>query len=120
MEIGRQQVGQGIVTDSTRALAPYGRVRGARIGGEGREEDVLQRLIGVTVGAVVTFLVLWFYDLTKFTDAIPAYAIAAVVGAFFWPVVIGWWLARRAKERREDEIQKEVQRQIAEGQQKNG
>jgi hypothetical protein len=41
----------------------------------------MQRIIGVALGAVATFIVLWIYDATKFTDPIPAYGIAAIVGA---------------------------------------
>ena len=82
---------------------------------------MIQRLIAVSIGALVTFLVLWFYDWRQFTDALPAYALAALLGAiasFFWPVVIGFWMGRRAKARREDSIDKEVQRQLAEQQKK--
>lgn len=78
---------------------------------------MFQRLLAVSIGAIATFVVLWFYDLTKFTDAIPAYAIAAIIGAiasFFWPVVLGILLGRRAKQRREEQINKEVQRQLDE------
>jgi hypothetical protein len=72
---------------------------------------VLQRLIGVTVGALVTFGILFFWH----ADA-TQWAIAAAVGAiasFFWPIVIGFWLGRRAKERRNDAIEAEVARQVA-------
>jgi len=77
----------------------------------------MQRIIGVALGAVATFIVLWIYDATKFTDPIPAYAIAAIVGAIvslLWPWVVGLWAIRRAHERREDQIEREVQRQLAE------
>lgn len=78
---------------------------------------MFQRLLAVSIGAIATFVVLWIYDLTKFTDAIPAYALAALIGAiasFFWPVAIGFWLGRRAKQRRQEQIDKEVQRQLDE------
>jgi thiamine transporter ThiT len=78
---------------------------------------MLQRLIGVSIGAIVTFAILWFSDFTNQTDLIPWYVAAAVIGAvasFFWPVVAGIWLGRRAKERRDEQIQKEVDRQLAE------
>ena len=76
----------------------------------------MQRIIGVALGAVATFIVLWIYDATKFTDAIPAYGIAAIVGAvvsLLWPWVIGLWAIRRARDRREDRIEREVERQLA-------
>jgi hypothetical protein len=78
---------------------------------------MVQRLLGVSVGALITFAVLVIWDVTDFTDPLPAYAIAAIIGAiasFFWPIVAGFYLARRAKERREDQIQKEVERQVGE------
>ena len=34
------------------------------------------------------------------------------VAGLIWPVVIAFWLARRVKQRREDKIQSEVQRQM--------
>ena len=80
---------------------------------------MVQRLIGVSIGALITFAILWFSDFTNQTDLIPWYFAAAVIGAvasFFWPVVAGIWLGRRAKARRDDQIQKEVDRQMAEKQ----
>ena len=48
--------------------------------------------------------------------------MASIVGAiasFLWPIVIAWWLARRIRHRRDDEVQSEVQRQLAEQQKTN-
>lgn len=74
---------------------------------------MLLRLIGLAVGGLVTFGFLWF----SHADA-TAWATAVIVGAvtsFLWPIVIGFWLGRRrAKNRRDDEIQAEVARQVAE------
>jgi hypothetical protein len=78
---------------------------------------MLQRLLGVSIGGLITFVILWFSDLTNQTDLIPWYFAAALIGAiasFFWPVVAGIWLGRRARARRDDQIQKEVDRQMAE------
>ncbi len=78
---------------------------------------MLQRLIGVSIGALITFAILWFSDFTNQTDLIPWYFSAVLIGAiasFFWPVVAGIWLGRRAKSRRDEQIQKEVDRQMAE------
>lgn len=80
---------------------------------------MVQRLIGVSIGALITFAILWFSDFTNQTDLIPWYVAAAVIGAvasFFWPVVIGFWLGRRARARRDEQIQREVDRQMAEKQ----
>lgn len=77
---------------------------------------MIQRLLGVSVGALVTFLVLWLSTLAKPADLMPWYVAAVVVGAitsFLWPVVIGFWLGRRARDRRDD-VEREVQRQLAE------
>lgn len=80
---------------------------------------MIQRLIGVSIGALITFLILWFSTVTKPAegDLLTWYLAAAVIGAiasFFWPVVAGIWLGRRARARRDDQIQKEVDRQMAE------
>ena len=57
----------------------------------------------------------------RFRDAFRRHPTAIIGGivSFFWPIAIGFWLGRRAKERREDQIQKEVQRQLAEEQNKS-
>lgn len=75
---------------------------------------MLQRGIGITIGAFVSLILL----LITSADAMEDYLMPLVVGgvgAFFWPVVIAFWLGRRAKQRREDEIQSEVQRQLDQG-----
>ena len=69
------------------------------------------RLIGGAIGALVTFGLLWLYHANA-----TEWAIAAIVGAivaFLWPSVIGWYLVRRSRTRREDEIELEVQRRVA-------
>jgi hypothetical protein len=90
---------------------------------------MLQRFIGVSIGALITFiLLLLFYggvdsnavDQTVVnwrivSDSTQAFLVASIVGAiasFFWPIVVAWWLARRIRHRRDDEIQSEVQRQL--------
>ncbi len=43
------------------------------------------------------------------------YILPLVIGqvaAFFWPIVIAFWLGRRAKQRRDDQVSAEVQRQL--------
>jgi len=78
---------------------------------------MIQRFLGVSIGALITFLILWFSTVTNPVDLMPWYVAAAVIGAiasFLWPVVIGFWLGRRAKSRRDESIQKEVDRQLAE------
>jgi Flp pilus assembly protein TadB len=74
---------------------------------------MLQRGIGIFVGALVT-LALLILTVNAGVDW-TTYVMPLVVGglsAFFWPVVIAFWVGRRAKERRENEIQQEVNRQL--------
>ncbi len=85
---------------------------------------MLQRFIGVSIGALVTFvLLLLFYGGENgwriVGDSTQAFGVASILGAtasFLWPIVIAWWMARRVKNRREDQVQAEVQRQLAEQQ----
>lgn len=77
----------------------------------------MQRLLGVSIGALVTFLILWLSTVVNPVDRMPWYAAAVVIGAvvsFLWPVVIGFRLGRRAQDRRDDSVEREVQRQLAE------
>ena len=75
---------------------------------------MLQRGIGITIGAIVAFILLW---LLVGGDDLHNYAIALVIGgicSFFWPVVIAFWMGRRARERQQARIEGEVQRQLDE------
>jgi uncharacterized integral membrane protein len=75
---------------------------------------MLQRIIGLAIGALVTLILLVFMVPNtdpSWTDYVAPLVIGQI-GAFFWPIVIAFWLARRVKERRNDEIQAEVQRQL--------
>jgi len=83
---------------------------------------MIQRTIGVALGAVATYLLLLILVPAQ-GDRSSAYLTAVVVGAvvsWAWPVVIAFWLGRRAKEHREDQIQKEVQRQLDEERSRQG
>ena len=92
---------------------------------------MLQRLIGVSIGALVTFILLLVFYGTKeingvvspewriVGDSTQAFLVASIIGAiasFFWPIVIAWWMARRVRSRRDDQVQAEVQRQLSEQQ----
>jgi hypothetical protein len=77
---------------------------------------MIQRILAATIGGLVTFATLLFWNITDFTDPIPAFAIASILGAIgtlIWPLIFGFWAGRRMKERRDAEIQKEVDRQLA-------
>ena len=73
--------------------------------------DMIQRIIGLTIGVIVTLILLvWQTDVTMDQAIVPL--VLGAVAAFFWPIVIAFFLARRAKQRREGKIQDEVERQI--------
>ena len=73
--------------------------------------DMIQRIIGLAIGVIVTLILLVAMTDVTMEQAIVPLVIGAVA-AFFWPVVVAWYLARRAKQRHEDKIQDEVQRQM--------
>jgi cytochrome c biogenesis protein CcdA len=76
----------------------------------------MQRIIGVVLGAVVTYLLLLAIVGTA-GDAARTYAIAVIAGAvvaLVWPWVVAIYVGRRVKERRDEEIQREVEKQLAE------
>jgi uncharacterized membrane protein len=80
---------------------------------------MIQRLIGVSIGAIVTFIILWFSTVVGPADPIGWYLAAAILGAvasFFWPVILGLRARGRARDRREAAIQREVERQISDRQ----
>jgi hypothetical protein len=78
----------------------------------------MQRIIGVLLGAVLTYALLWLLKPgVDGGDPMQGYLIAVAAGSIvslLWPWVIGFVLVRRAKDRREEEIEKEVQKQLAE------
>ena len=76
----------------------------------------MQRILGVALGAVVTYLVLLALVGTA-GDAPRSYAIAVIAGAIVaavWPWIVAIYVGRRVKERRDEEIQREVEKQLAE------
>ena len=73
--------------------------------------DMIQRIIGLTIGAIVTLILLVATTEVTVDQTIVPLVVGAVA-AFFWPIVVGWYLVRRAKQRREGRIQDEVSRQI--------
>ena len=73
---------------------------------------MIQRIIGGAVGALATWLILVWNNVDS-TVAVTA-AVVGAIAAFLWPIIVGFFLARRVKQRREDDIQDEVARQVAE------
>ena len=76
----------------------------------------MQRFIGVSLGAIVTYVLLIAADAWS-ADPAAKYGMAVVIGAivsWLWPWVIGILLARRLKARRDQKISDEVDKQLAE------
>jgi hypothetical protein len=76
---------------------------------------MLHRIIGAGIGALATYLLLIIFG-PKGADAslYVAPVIAGAIIALLWPWVIGLLLARRVKNRRDEKISAEVERQVAE------
>jgi xanthine/uracil permease len=73
----------------------------------------MHHIIGVGIGAIVTYLLLVIMVGSQYTDKyLPAIVIGAIV-ALLWPWFIGLMLARRVKNKRDAQIQAEVDRQVA-------
>jgi 4-amino-4-deoxy-L-arabinose transferase-like glycosyltransferase len=76
----------------------------------------MHRFIGIVLGGLTIYLLLNISEALT-VDTQPRYLISIVAGmlvALIWPWLMGMRVARRAKERRDDEIEEEVQRQLAE------
>ena len=76
----------------------------------------MQRAIGIILGAIVTFALLVVMVGTA-GDVVRIYGIPVLVGglvSLVWPWLVGAYIGRRVKERRDEEIQREVERQLAE------
>ena len=73
---------------------------------------MIQRIIGGAVGALATWLILVWNNVDS-AVAVTA-AVVGAIAAFLWPIIVGFFLARRVKQRREDDISAEVARQVAE------
>ncbi len=82
---------------------------------------MVQRAIGIAVGALVSLILLIIMVPAEagWEDYLAPLIIGGIA-AFFWPVVIAFWLGRRAKARRSDEIDTAVQRQLDEERRKTG
>jgi len=71
----------------------------------------VQRIIGIAIGIIVSLILLVFMTSVTAQDAFVPLLIGGIC-AWAWPVVIGIWLVRRAKARREGQIEDEVERQL--------
>lgn len=76
----------------------------------------MQRIIGIVLGALIAFGLLVLL-VGASLDAPRNYVIALVAGAIVslvWPWIVGFYIGRRVKDRRDEEVQREVERQLAE------
>jgi lipopolysaccharide export LptBFGC system permease protein LptF len=76
----------------------------------------MQRIIGIAIGAIVTYLLLLLMD-TMSGEATIRYGLAVLIGAIvslFWPWIIGFFLLRRARDRRDEHIEREVDKRLSE------
>lgn len=77
---------------------------------------MLRSLMAALIGGLATFVFLLIWDATDFTEPMTAYLLAGVVsavGTFLWPALLGVWAWNRAKNRRDEKIQEEVNRQLS-------
>ncbi len=76
----------------------------------------MQRFIGSLLGGLVSFallLVLVGSDLEKPRNYVIALVSGAVV-SLLWPWIMSFYIGRRVREHRDEEVQREVERQLAE------
>lgn len=77
---------------------------------------MITRLIAAAIGAAVTFVLLLILNPADAADPVSIYLTAAIggaIGTLIWPLIAGIFAARRIKDRREEQIQKEVDKQLA-------
>jgi preprotein translocase subunit SecF len=80
---------------------------------------MIRRISGIVLGVIAFLLVYWLSGLG--TPSNPNLALSLLVGlvvALISPWIIGLLLVRRVRQRRQDEIDREVQKQLAEQQNK--
>ncbi len=76
----------------------------------------MQRIIGIVLGAMATYLLLLILVGTA-GDATRSFGVAVIVGAaisLLWPWLVAFYVGRRVKERRDEEVQREVEKALAE------
>lgn len=78
---------------------------------------MIQRFVGVVVGGIVTFFLLWLFDDGRVVgEEMTGYVVAIAIGALvnlFWPAIWGGYVYRRSRDRYDASVRTEVQRQVA-------
>jgi cell shape-determining protein MreD len=75
---------------------------------------MIRRITGIVLG-VVAFLIVYWLTGGFATPATPNWALSILVGlvvALIWPWIMGLLLARRVRQRRQAEIDREVDAQL--------
>ncbi len=75
---------------------------------------MIRRITGIILGVIAFFLVYWATSLG--TPSSPNWALSILVGlvvALLWPWVFGLIMVRRVRQNRQNEIDQEVQKQLA-------
>ena len=78
---------------------------------------MIRRITGIVLGVLAFLLVYWITGLG--TPSQPNWALAALVGlviALIWPWLFGIYAVRRVWQNRQNEIDQEVQKQLAQQQ----
>ena len=76
---------------------------------------MIRRITGIILGVLAFLLVYWLSG-GMATPSTPNWALSLLVGlvvALLWPWIFGLIMVRRVRQRRQDEIDKEVQEQLA-------
>ena len=77
---------------------------------------MIRRIVGFILGGITIWVILTLGE-TFTPDTQPRYLAAIIIGlivAGLYPWLVGIWFVRRRKDKRDEEIQSEVQRQLAE------
>lgn len=82
---------------------------------------MIERLMGILTGGIVTFLLLWLFDGGRIVSSekggwLVAIALGAVAN-LLWPLIWGIYIRRKVRGRRESAVRAEVERQIAQDRQ---
>ena len=75
---------------------------------------MIRRITGIIIGVLAFVLVYWLTGLG--TPSQPNWALAALIGlvvALIWPWLFGLFMVRRVRQKRQDEIDQEVQSQLS-------
>ena len=76
---------------------------------------MIRRITGIILGVGAFLLVYWLSG-GMATPSTPNWALSILVGllvALIWPWIMGLLVVRRARQRRQNEIDEEVQKQLA-------